>query len=241
MRRSRGAALDDELQRVAHAVGGDRQPGDEFARMAVLEEHQVLIEQAVEHASLRGGDDAIADARQRQHRAESGGAAQHEQRRRPRTPSVRISPNFSAETMPLSTGLSIAATAVLESAIRASSTRAQRVARTWSRPKSREQPSEQPESADVFVRCATGRASRVANPAGAKGKGEFALPTRSASRGLNCRDRDGRIRGRRISAAPRPAGESCAAACIRPRPRGCARSPASNGRARDGPVWRPAP
>ena len=32
------AALHDELQRVAHAVGGDHQPGDEFARMTVLEE-----------------------------------------------------------------------------------------------------------------------------------------------------------------------------------------------------------
>ena len=74
------AALNDELQRVAHAVGGNHQPSDEFARMAVLEKHQVLIEQAIEHAPLRGRDDAIADARQRQRRAEGGGAAQHEQR-----------------------------------------------------------------------------------------------------------------------------------------------------------------
>ena len=34
---------------------------------------------------------------------------------------IRIWPNFSAETMPLSTGLSIAATPVLETEIRASS------------------------------------------------------------------------------------------------------------------------
>ena len=75
-------ALHHELQRVAHAVGGEGEPRDELAGMAILEIGDVLLEQAVEHAPLGGGDDPVADPRQNDQRAVSRRAAHHEQSER---------------------------------------------------------------------------------------------------------------------------------------------------------------
>ena len=47
--------------------------------MSFLEEDDGLSEETVKDAPLRGGDDAVADARQDHHRAVSRGAAKHEQ------------------------------------------------------------------------------------------------------------------------------------------------------------------
>ncbi len=146
-----GAALDDELQRVAHAVGGDHQPGDEFTRMAVLEEHQVLIEQAVEHASLRGRDDAIADARQGQRRAEGGGAAQHEQRHHLERHRPHLAEFFGRDHA-VEHRLEHRRDAGVGERDQGEQQRAQRVAAHVVAAEIAEQPSEQTESADVFVR-----------------------------------------------------------------------------------------
>ena len=74
--------LDDELQRVADAVGGKSQPRDELAGMPILEIGDVLVKQALEDAPLRRGDDAVADPRKHDQRAEGRRAAHHEEAQR---------------------------------------------------------------------------------------------------------------------------------------------------------------
>jgi len=77
-----GETLYDELQAVAHAIGGEGEPRHEFAGVAILEIADVLRQQPVEHAPLRVGDDAVADSRQHDLRAEGRRATQHEQPQR---------------------------------------------------------------------------------------------------------------------------------------------------------------
>ena len=72
-------ALNYQLQRVADAVGGEREPRDELAGMAILEIGDVLVEQALEHAPLGGRHDPVADPRENDQRAVGRRAAHHEQ------------------------------------------------------------------------------------------------------------------------------------------------------------------
>jgi hypothetical protein len=55
---------DEEIDHLADGVGAGGEPGNEFGRMAVGEEADILLQQLIEHAPLIIGDDAIADRRE---------------------------------------------------------------------------------------------------------------------------------------------------------------------------------
>ena len=57
-------AGDDDLNRVADAVGRDREAGHELTGMPVLVEAQILPDEFVEQTLLDGGDDPVPDARE---------------------------------------------------------------------------------------------------------------------------------------------------------------------------------
>ena len=57
---------DEEVEHLARGGGAGGQPRHEFRAVAVGEEADVVLQQPREHPPLVVGDDAVADARQRE-------------------------------------------------------------------------------------------------------------------------------------------------------------------------------